>query len=101
MSEGVTMTKRPRRSFTDEFKAETVRFVRESGKSISAAARDLDLSENAVRDWVRRADDSSAGGPLTKAERDEVQRLRREVRVLRMERDILKKATAFFAKESR
>ena len=73
MSEGVTMTKRPRRSFTDEFKAETVRFVRESGKSISAAARDLDLSENAVRDWVRRADDSTAGGPLTKADRDEGQ----------------------------
>jgi transposase len=101
MSEGVTMTKRPRRTFTDEFKAETVRFVHGSGKSISAAARELDLSENAVRDWVRRADESTAGRPLSKADRDEVQQLRREVRVLRMERDILKKATAFFARESR
>src|SRR5512139_2128 len=101
MSEGVTMTKRPRRTFTDEFKAETVRFVHESGKSISAAARELDLSENAVRDWVRRADEAMAGSRLPKADRDEVQRLRREVRVLRMERDILKKAAAFFAKESR
>ena len=61
MSEGVTMAKRRRRAFTDEFRAETVRFVHESVKSISAAARELDLSENAVRDWVRRADEAKAG----------------------------------------
>jgi transposase-like protein len=73
MSEGVTMTKRPRRAFTDEFKAKR-----------------CGLSERAGSRSVRRADDATAGGPLTKADRDEVQRLRREVRVLRMERDILR-----------
>jgi len=101
MAEGVTMGKRARRTFTDEFKTETVRFVRESGKSIRAAARELDVNENALREWVRRADEAKAGRPLSKADRDEVQQLQREVRVLRMERDILKKATAFFARESR
>lgn len=55
------MTKRPRRTFTDEFKAQTVRFVRENGKPIAAAARELDLSESALRESVRRADQVSAG----------------------------------------
>jgi len=101
MAEGVTMAKRARRTLTDEFKAETVRFVRESGKSSRAAALELDLNENAVREWVRRADEAKASRPLSKVDRDEVQQLQRKVRVLRMERDILKKATAFFARESR
>ena len=97
------MAKRKRRAFTPEFKAETVRLIRESGKSIGAVARELDLTETAVRDWMRQAEvDAGRGRPgaLTTEEREELARLRREVRTLRMERDILKKATAFFAKEN-
>ena len=97
------MTKRKRRAFTTEFKAQTVRLVRESGKSVGAVARELDLAETAVRRWVQQAEvDAGQGrsGLLTTEEREELGRLRRENRTLRMERDILKKATAFFAKEN-
>jgi transposase-like protein len=96
------MAKRKRRLFTTEFKAQAVRIVRESGKSVGAVARELDLTETALRSWVRQAEiDAGRGaGALTTDEREELGRLRREVRTLRMERDILKKATAFFAKES-
>ena len=97
------MAKRKRRAFTEEFKAQTVRLVRDSGKTVGAVARELDLTETALRSWVRQAEIDSgrgASGALTTEERDELARLRREVRTLRMERDILKKATAFFAKEN-
>ena len=97
------MAKRKRRSFTKEFKAQAVRIVRESGKPVSTVARELDLTETALRSWVRQADVDAGRGPtgaLTTEERAELGQLRREVRTLRMERDILKKATAFFAKES-
>ena len=97
------MAKRKRRVFTTEFKAQTVRLVRESGKSVGAVARELDLAETAVRRWVQQAEvDGGRGRPgaLTTEEREELGRLRRENRTLRMERDILKKATAFFAKEN-
>ena len=97
------MAKGKRRAFTKEFKAQTVRLVRESGKSVGAVARELDLTETALRNWVRQAEiDAGRGAPgaLTSDEREELARLRREVRTLRMERDILKKATAFFAKEN-
>ena len=98
------MAKRKRRAFTKAFKAQAVGIVRESGKSVGTVARDLDLTETALRSWVRQAEiDGGRGsvGALTTDEREELGRLRREVRTLRMERDILKKATAFFAKESR
>jgi transposase len=97
------MAKRKRRAFTTEFKAEAVRLVRKSGKSVPTVARELDLTETALRSWVRQAEvDAGRGAPgaLTSEEREELGRLRRETRTLRMERDILKKATAFFAKES-
>jgi transposase len=97
------MAKRKRRSFTKEFKGGAVRLVRESGKSVPTVARDLDLTETALRSWVRQAEiDAGRGAPgaLTTDERAELAGLRREVRTLRMERDILKKATAFFAKEN-
>ena len=97
------MAKGKRRAFTNEFKAQTVRLVRDSGKSIGVIARELDLGESVLRNWVRQAEvDAGRGRPgvLTTDEREEVVRLRREVRTLRMERDILKKATAFFAKEN-
>jgi len=98
------MTKRKRRRFTDEFKKDTVRLIREGGKTVAEIARDLDLTESAVRHWLKQADiDEGRGAPgaLATAEREELQRLRRENKQLQMERDILKKATAFFAKESR
>jgi transposase len=97
------MAKRKRRAFTTEFKAEAVRLVRDSGKSVPTVARELDLTETALRSWVRQAEvDAGRGAPgaLTSEEREELGRLRRETRTLRMERDILKKAAAFFAKES-
>jgi transposase len=98
------MAKRKRRAFSAEYKAEVVELVRKSGKTIGAVARDLDLTETAVRAWVRQAEVDAGEGPkgaLTSAERDELAQLRRRVKTLEMEREILKKATAFFAKESK
>src|ERR1700704_1256952 len=95
------MTARLRRSFTPEFKAHTVELVRTSGKSVGEICRDLDLTETAVRRWVAQADvDAGRRDGLTTAEREELSCLRRVNRVLRDERDILKKAAAFFAKET-
>ena len=92
--------RRPRRRFDDDFKAQAVRLVLDEGKTVAAAARDLDLTETALRDWVKRAraDRTHGRTGLTTAEREELARLRKEVRELRTERDILKKAAAFFAK---
>jgi transposase-like protein len=101
---GVLMARRKRRAFTKEFKAETVRLVREGGKGIPEVARELDLTESALRGWIQQAEvDAGRGRPgeLTTDERNELQRLRREVKDLRIEREILKKAAAFFAKESK
>jgi transposase-like protein len=95
--------KRKRRKFSAEFKAETVRLFRTSDKSIAALARELDLTETALRQWIKQAEVDAGRGPagaLTTSEREELAQLRRETKRLRMERDILKKATAFFAKES-
>jgi len=95
------MTARLRRSFTPEFKAHTVELVRTSGKSVGEVCRDLDLTETAVRRWVAQTDiDAGRRDGLTTAEREELSRLRRENRVLREEREILRKAAAFFAKET-
>ena len=99
-----TKRKRSRRSFTEEFKAGAVRLVLEEGKSVGAAARDLDLTESSLRNWVEQARvDRGKGKPgaLTTAEREELARLRKENRIPLEEREILKKATAFFAKQSR
>ena len=97
------MAERRRRTFTAEQKAEAVRLVRESGKSLYQVARNLDLSESALRRWVKQSQvdaEANPNGALTSAEREELRRLRRENRQLSMERDFLKKAAAFFAKES-
>ena len=97
------MKKRARRKFAAEYKAEVVRLVRDGGKTITQVSRDLDLTESAVRHWVNQsAIDTGGGGTgaLTTAERAELVALRREARTLRMEREILKKAAAFFAKEN-
>ena len=96
------MARRERRKFTDEYKAEVVSLVRSSGKNIGEISRDLDLTETAVREWVQRADvDGGKRNGLSTAEREELSRLRRQVRVLEEERSILKKAATFFAKETR
>ena len=87
-------SKRTRRSFSEEFKAGAVRLVLEQGKTVGAAARDLDLTESSLRNWVERARaDRGKGKPgaLTTAEREELTQLRRENRELRTEREILKK----------
>jgi len=95
--------KRTRRSFTDEYKASAVRLVLDEGQTVAAAARDLGLTESSLRNWVEqaRADRTQGKTGLTTAEREELARLRKENRILLEERDILKKATAFFAKQNR
>jgi transposase len=98
------MERRKRRSFTPEFRAEAVRLVREGTKSLPQLAKDLDLTESALRTWVRQAEgaeERAAPGALSQAEREELVQLRRENRQLLMERDFLKKAAAFFAKDSK
>src|ERR1700750_2824102 len=100
-----SMGKKPRRrrSFTPEFKAEIVGLCQQGDRSVGQVARDFDLTETAVREWVRQAErDAGTGdGGLTRAEGREVGELRRENRRLRGDVDILKRATAFFAKETR
>jgi transposase len=98
------MTKRKRRKFTAEYKAEVVRLVQTSGKSVGQVARELDLTETAVREWVRQAridEQRDPRGPLTSEERAELTRLRREFKTVTMERDFLKKAAAFFARSGK
>ena len=94
---------RPRRSFTAEFKAEIVERCRVGDRSVGQVARDFDLTETAVREWVRQAerDDGGGDGGLTSSEREELARLRRENRQLREDVGVLKRATAFFAGETR
>ena len=87
------MTRRHRRKFTDEFKAETVKLIRESGRTVRSVAQELDLTETAVRNWVKRAETSGSADTLSPDERVELRRLRKENRELRMEKEILRKAT--------
>jgi transposase len=91
--------KKARRRFTDEFKAETVKLVKQSDRSMAGIAMELGISAKSIGEWVRKAEES--GDTVDEDERAELKRLRKEVRELRMEREILAKATAFFAKESR
>ena len=94
--------RRPRRSFTEQYKTEVVDLCRHGGKPMAEIARDLDLTESSVRRWVAQAEiDAGAREGLTSDERAELCRLRKENKVLREERDILKRATLFFAKETR
>jgi transposase len=99
-----TMARRARRKFSPQFKAETVKLVRESGKTVGEVARELDLTETALRHWVQQAAIDQGKGPegaLTTAEKEELTKLRRENRTLRVERDLLVKWAAFFTKESK
>ena len=96
-------SRRPHRRYTDDFKEQAVRLVLDEGKSVSAVARELDLTPSALGNWVKRlqADRTQGRTGLTTAEREELARLRKENRILQEEREILKKAAAFFAKHQR
>jgi transposase len=93
---------RPRRYFPPEYQAEVVELIRTTGKTPGQVARELDLTETAVREWVKRADLDAGrrSDGLTTAERDELRRLRRQVKDLEEEREILRKAAIFFARET-
>src|SRR5215472_13592602 len=95
--------KRKRRKFSAEYKAESVRLIQRSGKSIGKIALELGIGETALRRWVGQAEVEAGRGPegaMKRSEREELVELRRENQRLRLEREILKKATTFFAKES-
>ena len=94
--------KRARRRYSAEFKVEAIRLVRAEGASMSEVARNIGVGLSTLHNWVKQADTDGAGaaGALTTDEQAELRRLRKENRTLRMEREILKKATAFFARES-
>ena len=94
------MTKRTRRKYTEEFKTEAVRLIVEEGYSISQAARNLDINANMLGRWKRELTEDAEIRQQVSDEKEELKRLREDVRQLKMEREILKKATAFFAKES-
>jgi len=98
-----SQSRRSRRRFTDDFKQQAARLVLDEGKSVSAVARELDLVPSALGNWVKRIDADRTKGRtgLTTTEREELARLRKQVRVLEEEREILKKAAAFFAKHQR
>jgi transposase len=94
---------RPRRSFTPEFKAEVVELVRQPGNTAGSVARDLNLTETAVRAWAKQADldQGRRSDGLTSEQLSEVAQLRKELREAREKRDILKRAVGFFARETR
>jgi transposase-like protein len=102
MRQELSMSRRKRRKFDADFKREAVALTKVGDRSVSEVSRDLDLTETALREWVKRADEEAAPAPgaLSAVERDELLRLRKQVKRLEMEREILKKAAAFFAKES-
>ena len=93
-----------RRKFSREFKIEAVRLMKERSVTVAQAARDLDVHENVLRKWVKEfgVDPAQAfpGHGQVKPEQLEIERLRREVAKLKAERDVLKKAASFFAKEA-
>jgi len=95
--------RRARRSFTPEFKAEVVALVRQPGHTAGGVAREMELTETAVRAWVKQADldEGARVDGMTSQERAELTQLRRDLREAREERDILKRAVAFFARETR
>jgi transposase-like protein len=102
MRQELSMSRRKRRKFDADFKREAVALTKVGDRSVSEVSKDLDLTETALRAWVKRADEEAAPAPgaLSAVEREELLKLRKQVKRLEMEREILKKAAAFFAKES-
>jgi transposase len=102
MSRSETMTKRRRRSFSPEFKAEVVALCHQPGRTPASVAKELDLTETAVRRWVTQADiDARVRPGMTSGEGEEVARLRKQLREVTEERDILARAVGFFARGTR
>jgi len=95
----MTTETRKRRNYTEDFKRDAVALVTEQGYKTSEAARSLDIGDNLIRRWKREFEEEASGARLGADEREELKRLRKENRLLRMEKDILKKASAYFAKE--
>jgi transposase len=103
MQENIQMPQKTRRLFTDEQKAAAVNIVKQSGKPVSQVAKEMGLTESALRNWVKQSRidaQPKIEGALTSAEQQELVMLRRELKHVRMERDFLKKAATFFARES-
>jgi len=95
----MTTETRKRRNYTEDFKRDAVALVTEQGYKPSEAARSLGIGDNLIRRWKREFEEEASGVRLNADEREELQRLRKEVRMLRMEKEILKKASQYFAKE--
>jgi transposase len=95
----MTTETRKRRNYTEDYKRNAVALVTEQGYKPSEAARSLGIGDNLVRRWKREFEEEASGVQLGADEREELKRLRKEVRMLRMEKEILKKASAYFAKE--
>ncbi len=96
-------TRRERRSFNDEYKQQVLELIRAGDKSVSAICKDLDLTESTVRRWIKLDEETNGimtQNSLSETDQQELQRLRAENKRLKTEREILKKATAFFARES-
>ena len=97
----MTTATRTRRNYTEDFKREAVALVTEQGYKISEAARGLEIGANLLGRWRRQFEEEASGSRLSVDEREELKRLRKENRMLRMEKEILKKASQYFAKEMR
>ena len=95
----MTTETRKRRNYTEDFKRDAVALVTEQGYKPSEAARSLGIGDNLIRRWKREFEEEASGVRLGADEREELKRLRKENRLLRMEEEILKKASAYFAKE--
>ena len=95
----MTTEEKERRNYKEDFKRDTVALVTEQGYKPSEAARSLGIGANLIRRWKREFEEEATGARLSADEREELKRLRKEVRMLRMEKEILKKASAYFAKE--
>jgi transposase len=97
------MVEKKRRTFSKQFKEDAVRLVKESGESLATVARNIGVGESSLRNWVRQAEIDAGRGPTgvpTTSERAKIQELQRKLRDVERERDFLKKAAAFFAKET-
>lgn len=95
----MTTESRKRQSYTEDFKRESVALVTDQGYKVSEAARSLGVGANLLRRWRQRFEDEASGVRLSEDEREELKRLRKENRLLRMEKEILKKASQYFAQE--
>jgi transposase len=95
----MTTEKRTRQNYTEDFKRDAVALVTEQGYRVSEAARSLGIGDNLLRRWRREFEEEASGARLSSDEREELKRLRKENRMLRMEKEILKKASQYFAKE--